>query len=128
MRGVSRGEPRPRIVQHFNAHGDVADADAEIDQRLAFPRGVPPVYVVRAYLELQRSRHAIVRLKLIVAGFLPVLVEIDEPWRDDKPLRVDGRLPSQRLLRYGNNLASRECPRCARRPGPIPGPSPGHSR
>ena len=99
-------ETRSGIVHHFHAHGDVADAYAEIDQRLPFPRGIPFGNIIGSGLEFQRSRHAVMGLKLIVARLLPVLVEIDESRRDDQSLGIDGRTPRQRRFGYGGDLAS----------------------
>ena len=74
VRGVSGRQKRTGIVHHFHAHGDVPDAHAKIDQRLPFPRAVPLVDVVRSCLKFKRSRHSIVRLKLVIPRLLSMLV------------------------------------------------------
>src|SRR6185369_3332244 len=105
-RSVSSREKAAGVVHHFHADGNVADAGAEIDQRLPFPGGIPLRYVCYTRFQFQGRRDAIVRLELIVAGLLAMFVEIDEAGSDDQPLRVDGSLAGQRLFRNRCDFSS----------------------
>ena len=89
MSGITGGEKVSGVVHHFHAYGDVAYAYPKVDKRFAFTLGVPGIYVVGADFEFERSGYTIVSLKLIVARFLGMLVEIDEAWRDDQTLSVE---------------------------------------
>ena len=66
MCGVTRWEKAARVVHDFHADGNVADAGAEIDQRLPFPGGIPLLDVCYARFQFQRSSYAVVSLELIV--------------------------------------------------------------
>ncbi len=93
MRSVARGKHAGlRVAHHFHADGNVADAYAEIDERLPFPSGVPAVHVVGAGFELEGCGDAIAGLELVIARFLAMFVEVDETGSDDEPFGFDGRL------------------------------------
>ena len=78
VRRVCNRKKSPRIVHHFHAHGNVADARAKINQRFPFPRRVPAVDVVGPSLEFQRCRHSVVCLVSIFLRCLPMFVQIDK--------------------------------------------------
>ena len=96
MRGVAGGQKISRVVHDLHAHGNVADADAVVDQGFIFARGVPGVYIVSADFEFERSGDAIVGLKLVIARCLAVFVKIDEAGGDDQAFGVERSFGFQR--------------------------------
>jgi len=89
MSSVAGGQEISRVVHHLHAHGNVADADAVVDQGFVFAGGVPVVDIVGADFELERGGDAVVGLKLIIARRLAVFVEIDEAGGDDQAFGVE---------------------------------------
>ena len=84
----------------------MADAHSEVDERLPFPCLIPAVHIGSAAFQLERGCHAVVCLKLIISRLLPVLMQIDEPRRDDESLRVDHLFTLQRFSGDRANLAA----------------------
>ena len=84
----------------------MSDAHSVVDQRLPLPCRIPTVYIGSAGFQLQRCRHAIPRLKLIIARLLAVFVQIDKSGRNHEALRINRLLALQRLTRNRSDLAS----------------------
>ncbi len=79
MRAVANGKKFTWIAQDSHAYRNVTDADPVIDQCAALPRGVPPIDVAGADLELERGRHSVPRLVAVRLRGLLVGVKVDEP-------------------------------------------------
>ena len=67
----------------------MAGTHPKIDQRFLLTRRIPFVHIISSQLELQRSRHPVMCLKLVVSRLLPMLMQIDEPWRYYEPTRLN---------------------------------------
>ncbi len=87
------------------ARAHVADADTVIDEGAAVALGVPRRNRVGANLQLQRRRHAVVRVVPVALGVLSVRVEIDEPGRDDETGDREGLARRERLDGHRRNAA-----------------------
>ena len=86
---AQRPQPRPLV----------AHRDPVVDERRAAAARVPVADRKGANLELERRRHAVLRLVAAAHGVLPVRVQVDEPGRHDQPGGVDDRPALQR--RFG---------------------------
>ena len=107
MSGVTGGQKISGVVHYLHADGNVADADAEVDEGFIFAGGVPGVDVAGADFQFERSGDAIVGLKLIVARRLAVFVEIDEAGSDDQTFGVERGFAFQRLGGERANFSGR---------------------
>src|SRR5205823_11274758 len=94
-----RANARERFVvrDECPARAHVAGADAVIDEGAAVALGVPRRDRVGANLQLERRRHAVVRIVAVALGILSVGVEIDEPGRDDETRDREGLARRERL-------------------------------
>src|SRR5712675_33580 len=63
-----------RVAHNFHADGSVADAYAEIDERLPFPEGIPTIDVFGASFKFEGGGHTIARLIFVIARFLAVFM------------------------------------------------------
>src|SRR5258708_32397143 len=97
----NRGNAGERLVvrDECPARAHVAGADTIIDERTGVALGVPRRHRVGADLQLQRRRHAVVRIVPVALGLLSVRVEIDEPGRDDET--ANGELLARYERFYG---------------------------
>lgn len=77
MGRIARGQEATGIMHHPQAHGDVADRRAVIDQRLRLPLVVPGIHIGDAYFHFERGGDAIHGFVAVVLGILAVRVEID---------------------------------------------------
>jgi hypothetical protein len=67
----------------------MADAGAEVHQRLAFSLSIPAAYRAHADLEFQSGGASILSLDAVVLVSLSVLMKVDEPGRYDVAARVN---------------------------------------
>src|SRR5579883_3049847 len=93
---IAEGEKHTGIVHDGHAHGDVANADAVVDEGVTFTFGIPIVDVIGANFEFERSGDAVVSLEFVIARLLTMFVEVDEAWGDDEAVSVDGSLALER--------------------------------
>src|SRR5437016_1319804 len=101
--GVSRW---PMLVTWTTCkEAPVAGADTVMDEGAAVALGVPRRDRVGANLQLQRRRHAVVRVVAVALGILSVGVEIDEPGRDDETGDREGLARRERLYGHCRNSA-----------------------
>src|SRR6266404_5878647 len=71
------------VTHNFHADGNVADANAKIDERLPFPDGVPAVDIVGAGFKFKRGRDPVASLIFIIARLLAVFMEVDKTGGDN---------------------------------------------
>ena len=87
------------------ARAHVADADTVIDEGAAVALGVPRRDRVGPNLQLERCRHAVVRIVAVALGILSVGMEVDEPGRDDETGDHEGLARRERLDGHCRNPA-----------------------
>src|SRR5207248_10853992 len=88
---ADRGGAGERLVVRDErpACAHMADAHAVIDEAPALPRAVPGRDRVRAELQFQRGRYAVVRIVAVALRVLAMRMQIDEPWRHHEAVHVE---------------------------------------
>src|SRR5215471_1644999 len=104
--GVTTGQEVSSIMHNHHAHRNVPDADTVVDARLSGKARVPSVDVSRAHLHFQRSCYSVSCLNGVVLRILAVLVKINEAWRDDQSMSVDGLFAPQNLVADFHDFAA----------------------
>src|ERR1041385_8282938 len=104
---ADRGRAGERLVvsDQRPPRAHMADAHAVIDEAPALPRGVPGRDRVGPDLQLQRGRHAVVRVVAVALRVLPVRVQIDEPRRHHEAVHVERLSRRERVDRDGGDPA-----------------------
>src|SRR5579862_662050 len=105
MGSVANWQEPARIVHHLHANGYVTHAGAIVDERMAFALGVPGIDVGDAGFEFEGGGDTVVGLEFVVAGFLPVLVQVNEAGSNDESVSVDGLPALERGACDGDNFS-----------------------
>src|SRR5437763_4607934 len=96
------------LPQQRAARARVTRADAVVDERSGLARRVPWRHRIGPDLELERRRHAVVRVVAVALGILPMGVEIDEPGSDHEAAHVECLAGGERFGRDGGDATAQD--------------------
>ena len=105
MSGISHRKECAWVAHYLHPNWDVARTGSKIRQRVAFTAFVPLVDIANPDFQLQRRRHAVPGLNLVVLRVLAVGVQVDEPCRHYLACRINGVPSLQCFLRNCADLA-----------------------